>query len=138
MLGRLSDHRLGCNIVTGASWTTLVRGSRQSSLRAPISYIGICEEHGETIIMGDNSRMPGIPDETLQEVGPAGAPGEEEEVMIVGGQTYSVTEEARQGAVIRLLADPAADPRTTFDFCWSPILPPPKTRFWGGLIQPKR
>ena len=62
--------------------------------------------------MGDNSRMPGIPDETLQEVGPAGEPGEEEEVMIVGGQTYSVTEEARQGAARRLPVDPAADPRT--------------------------
>ena len=32
--------------------------------------------------------------------------------MTVGGQTYSVTEEARQGAVQRLLADPATDPRT--------------------------
>ena len=62
--------------------------------------------------MGDGSRMPGIPDETLQEVGPAGMPDEEEEVMTVGGQTYSVTEEARQGAARRLPVDPAADPRT--------------------------
>ena len=33
--------------VTGASRTTLVRGSRQGSPREPITYIGICEEHGE-------------------------------------------------------------------------------------------
>ena len=59
--------------------------------------------------------MPGIPDETLKEAGPAGEPEEDEEVMKVGDQSYSLTAEARQGAARRPPIDPAADPRR----CWT-------------------